>query len=285
MEFSDLSLRESLDSASLIFGWGLVSLEGIKPLEPSIDTIGILARSISDIQLVASVLRVVANPLPDYGHATLQNCRFGLVKTELFDSLGSSSLKGAWQQAKDVLNQAGATIEETDLGEEFNGWEGRGGRFDSIINAAASVTCFREYTLDPNHISSSVAHQVKLGMPTRDVAKILDDLAALRPKFDQIAQRYDAIIAPSSLDVAPRKYDDDTIEIGGIWSGLHVPVISIPGLAGVNGLPIGLTMVASRCVFRGSSAAADRISDTMMETYSELQSLLQKRLLELEKRI
>jgi amidase len=241
-------------------------------MEPSIDTIGILARSISDIQLVAGVLRVVANPLPDLSHATLKNCRFGFVKTELFDALGSSSLKGAWQQAKDVLTQAGATIEDIDLGEEFNGWEGKGGKFDRIFNAAASVACFREYILDPDHISSSIAHQVKQGIPTRDVAKILDDLAVLRPKFDQIARHYDAIIAPSSLDVAPDKHDADTIEIGGIWSGLHVPAISIPGLAGMNGLPIGLTMVASRYVFRGSSA--DAVLDTMIKSCSTRPSLL-----------
>jgi len=230
-------------------------------------------------------LRVVSDPLPDLANATLKNCRFGFVKTELFDSLGSSSLKGAWEQARNALSEAGATVEELDLGEEFNGWEGEGGRFDTIINPAASVACLREYTLDPNHISPSIAYQVRQGIPTRNVAMILDDLAALRSKFDQIAGQYDAIISPSSLDVAPNKHDADTIEIGGLWSGLHVPAISIPGLAGVNNFPIGLTMVASRCVFRGSSAAADRISDTMIETYCGQPSLLRKCLLELEKRI
>ena len=228
-------------------------------------------------------MRVVADPLPDPGNATLENCRFGFVKTELFDSLGSSSLKEAWEQAKNALGKAGATVEEVDLGGEFKGWEGEGGRFDTIINAAASVACLREYTLDPNHISSSIAHQVKQGIPTRNVAKILDDLSALRPIFDQIAQQYDAIIAPSSLDVAPNKHDADTIEIGGIWSGLHVPAISIPGLAGVNCLPIGLTMVTSRYVFRGPSA--DTILDTMMGVYFELPSLPRRCSSEQEKRI
>lgn len=40
---------------------GLVSLRGIRPLQPISDSIGILARSVSDIQLVARTLGVMRN--------------------------------------------------------------------------------------------------------------------------------------------------------------------------------------------------------------------------------
>lgn len=31
-----------------------------------------------------------------------------------------------------------------------------------------------------------------------------------------------------------------------MWSILHVPVINLPGFAGLNGLPIGLSLVGGR---------------------------------------
>lgn len=251
MAYSASSLRKSSQfGVKLKDRWGLVSLEGIKMLEPSIDSIGIFARSIGDIQMVSDVLGIVRDRAPEPNGAQLRQCRFAFIKSELSDSHGSESLKTIWEKAKLTLTRSGATIEEVELGEEFKGWEGPGGRFERIIDAAASVACWREYTLHPDSTSDSIAHRVKYGAPDKDSARIHDDLAALRPKFDNIASQFDAVITPSSLSQAPKRGEADSIEIGALWSGLHVPVINIPGFAGIDGLPIGLTMIAPRYVGR-----------------------------------
>lgn len=189
-------------------------------------------------------------PLPDIDRSQIKHCKFAFIKTDIFDPLGSASLKLAWEKAKESLIQAGATIEEIELGPEFDGWEGVGGQCEKIVNGPASVSFLREYTLDPDRVSKSIAHRVNSDAPSKAVARLYDELAALRPKFDQIAQQYDAIITPSTTDEAPKKLEKDTIEIGALWTGLHVPAVGIPGLAGVNGLPIGLTMLAPRYVAR-----------------------------------
>jgi len=227
---------------------GLVSLEGIRPLQPISDSIGILARSVSDIQLVARTLGVMRNQVPNLSHTSLTQCRFGFLKTELFDKHGSESVKSVWQQAKEALTRAGAFVEEIGLGEEYNGWEGTGGRLDTFIDAGGSVACFRECTLHRDLVSDAVLERVETPISRTELTQITVDLAALRPKFDKIAKGYDAIITPSSLVEAPKLSEKDVPDYSTLWSGLGVPMINVPGFGGINGLPIGLLLVAPRYV-------------------------------------
>lgn len=81
-----------------------------------------------------------------------------------------------------------------------------------------------------------------------ELTQITDDLAALRPKFDKIAKGYDAIITPSSLVEAPKLSEKDVPDYSALWSALGVPMINVPGFGGINGLPIGLLLVAPRYV-------------------------------------
>jgi Asp-tRNA(Asn)/Glu-tRNA(Gln) amidotransferase A subunit family amidase len=75
----------------------------------------------------------------------------------------------------------------------------------------------------------------------------MDGIAALKPKIDEIARRYTALIAPSVPDEAPVGIEHTgSAAFNGIWTALHVPVVNLPGFKGVNGLPIGLSLIAPR---------------------------------------
>ena len=75
----------------------------------------------------------------------------------------------------------------------------------------------------------------------------LDAAAALRPAFDEIARRFDAVLTPSAPGEAPvgLASTGDSI-FNGLWTLLHVPCISLPGLTGPHGLPLGVQLVAPR---------------------------------------
>lgn len=137
-------------------------------------------------------------------------------------------------------------MEEIELGEEFKGWEGTGGRYDKIVFTAGGVSCDMEYKLGRNQVSDTVIERAEHGIDRQEMVEIWDELAALRPKFDKIARKYDGIITPSSLVEAPRRDEDDVSDFCTLWTGLHAPTINIPGFGGENGLPIGLTMVGAR---------------------------------------
>ncbi|KAI1040148.1 hypothetical protein LB505_012354 [Fusarium chuoi] len=74
-----------------------------------------------------------------------------------------------------------------------------------------------------------------------------DSLAAMRPVFDFIASQYAAVITPSVPDEAPVGLESTGSHIFcAMWSGLHVPVLNVPGFKGDHGMPIGLSLVAPR---------------------------------------
>jgi Asp-tRNA(Asn)/Glu-tRNA(Gln) amidotransferase A subunit family amidase len=224
-------------------------MDGVKPVEPMTDAISVFARSITDIQLVATTLGVMRHQLsPDISQTNLSQCRFGFFKTDLFDSLGSESVKMVWEKAKGALRDSGALVEDLDLGPEFDGWEGVGGKIGKIMDSAADVSTFGDYTANRNRVSETILDRAKNVVPRTEVVKIYNKLAALRPKFDAIAGQYDAIITLPTLVEAPKLSANDVPDFAALWSCLHVPALCLPGFAGVNGLPIGLTMVAPRYV-------------------------------------
>ena len=158
----------------------------MRPVEPLTDSIGILARSIPDIELVAKTLGVFRNQIPDFTYTTLKQCRFGLFTGEL-DHLASEGVKLVWEKAKLALLNAGAVVEDVDFGEEFNGWEGADGKLGRIMNSAADISTFKDYMVNRGELPESILHAAEHGIPRDETVKIYDQLAAIRPKFDEIA--------------------------------------------------------------------------------------------------
>ena len=94
-----------------------------------------------------------------------------------------------------------------------------------------------------------------------------DGCARLRPVWDEIASRFDAVFTPSVPDEATVGIEStgDPVSVSApntvllrriitnepksfcsIWTILQVPCLNVPGFAGENGLPIGLTLVGPR---------------------------------------
>jgi len=75
----------------------------------------------------------------------------------------------------------------------------------------------------------------------------LDRVAELRPRFDAMASEFDAVMTPSAPGEAPVgvAFTGDAI-FNGLWTALHVPCISLPGLTGPHGMPVGIQLVGAR---------------------------------------
>src|SRR6202046_2362165 len=84
---------------------------GVKPAAESIDTIGWLARSLADIELLTAVLRMQAPQPP----RTMNSApRIGLCRTEMWDS-AQLETKAAVEGAAAALAKAGATVRDVKL--------------------------------------------------------------------------------------------------------------------------------------------------------------------------
>lgn len=105
-----------------------------------------------------------------------------------------------------------------------------------------------DYSVGASKMHPNIACHVENTALTRKAQlEAYDGCARLRPVWDSLASKYDAIITPSVVDEAPvglEKTGDASF--CSMWTVIHVPCLNIPGFAGENGLPIGLTLVGPR---------------------------------------
>jgi Asp-tRNA(Asn)/Glu-tRNA(Gln) amidotransferase A subunit family amidase len=107
---------------------------GVWPAADSIDTIGLHARSLDDIELLADVLRMQTPAPPRKMDRAL---RIGLCRTVAWDD-AQPETKAAVEDAAAALGKAGAAIEEIELPDAFKGMHGVA---RSTINFVERAAC------------------------------------------------------------------------------------------------------------------------------------------------
>jgi len=108
-------------------------------------------------------------------------------------------------KAREILRSHGAIVEDIDVPREFDqilAWH-------AVLLAKEGQTSFLgQYLTDRTKINEQrIAGFVEQGHETSREAQLQasDNLARLRPIFDEIASRYAIVITPSVVDEAPGK--------------------------------------------------------------------------------
>ncbi|KAK5110429.1 hypothetical protein LTR62_005780 [Meristemomyces frigidus] len=225
--------------------WGAISREGQKVYSLILDTLGLYARSVEDLKVLASVFGLKDDRVPEVKEDGVRGLRFGVLKTMVWEHAGPG-LKDAMAKGVGLLKARGAEVTEFEFPSTFSklpDWH-------TIILKSDGRTAFRpEYLTAKDQLDQSLIEHVEEthGYTRRDYLEAYDGVAALRPKWDEIASRYDAVIVPSVPDEAPEGIASTGNAIfNSMWTALHVPVINVPGFGGQNGMPIGLSLTASR---------------------------------------
>lgn len=244
--------------APLIDSFGSVTKEGFKPSSLTLDSPGYFARSVADLQLLTDALGIEDDQAPVT--TPLGKRRFAFINTSQWAPTDrpapSSELIRAWERGQTLLRDTGAEVVELDLPVDFDGIS-RG--LNMVIMNAEARTCFQpEYAIDRKDReagSSRVADGViavtegRLDpAPTKaEYLAAMDELARLRPIFDEIAREYDAVVTPSTPGQAIEGlgWTGDS-RFCGMWTALHMPCVNIPGFASDDGMPLGLTLVSAR---------------------------------------
>jgi Asp-tRNA(Asn)/Glu-tRNA(Gln) amidotransferase A subunit family amidase len=155
----------------------------------------------------------------------------------------SEELMAAWSESKRLLVAAGATVDEIDLPTEFSTSISQ-----SIFYGENRVNYLAEHIIAKDKLHPLIVDRVEQTSPSRkELLKALDLYGVLRPRIDEIAQKYDAIITPSVPGIAPTGlgFTGDQ-RFCKMWTALHVPCLNIPAFNGPDGMPLGLTLVAAR---------------------------------------
>jgi amidase len=230
-----------------VFGFkptfGAFNRRGVYPAAESLDTIGLIARSIEDIALASAVLEM--RPAAQL-QAPERPPRVGVCRTPLWQTAQPETV-AAVEDAAQKLAAAGAQVRSITLPDEFAGL--RNAARETINNFERAAAMAPEWAYRRDLISDRLRKRIELGraMPHAEYAATLRLGETCRNALPRVFEDLDMLLAPAANGEAPRGLSDTgDPDFQALWTILYVPTLTIPTHRGRNGLPVGVQLVAPR---------------------------------------
>lgn len=165
-----------------------------------LDTLGFYARSINDLEMIAEVFRLQDDE-QETSQYDLKGAKFAFCKTEIWNQAGEGTIQ-AMQKAAEILKRRGAQVDDIELPSEFDDFPKYNHR---VMYAEGRVSFLGDYYLAKGKLNPFIVGVVENEhkITKRQQLEAFDMIGSLRPKFDSIAEQYDAVITPSVPDEAP----------------------------------------------------------------------------------
>jgi Asp-tRNA(Asn)/Glu-tRNA(Gln) amidotransferase A subunit family amidase len=218
--------------------YNLICRGGIQFAAESRDTIGLLARDLDDVDLVASVLtRRDLSPRRDTPP------KIGLLRTPFWD-LASAETRNAVEDAAKRLSAAGVGMRDVSLPASFEALsEAR-----SVINPVERARALaHEWANERDLISTGLSRQIEEGLkiPYATYVRSLQRIKACRDQIPELFGDCDVLLAPCVNGEAPKGLEaTGDPKFQEFWTALHVPTLTLPTHKGPNGLPVGIQLIA-----------------------------------------
>ncbi|MGH7824798.1 MAG: amidase [Candidatus Binatia bacterium] len=233
----------------------LISRHGILALSRTLDHVGLFARSIDDIALLAAQLVGYDERDPD----TRPRARipfvevaaeepplppmFAFVKTPYWERTDEETREGF----AELIEHLGDRVEEVELfPSAVEAWQWH----RTIMEAEMAANLEQEWEKGRDRLSGLLRAHIERGREVRAV-DYQRAIAHIRPIYESFLelfeQRYDAILTPGAAGAAP-----EGLESTGdpafctLWTLCGMPAVSLPLLQSAGGLPIGVQLVGPR---------------------------------------
>lgn len=234
--------------------FGRVSRTGVLRTSGHLDTLGVFARSLDDLALLADVLLAYdardeyMAPLPRPAITKLMNQdlvgapRLAFMRTPYWDK-AEESTKDAFRELIEVTDGA---VDIVDMPPIFTKVHDALGKLMSSDFAAELGDLYRDHKdkMSPQLIEIIERGQ---GVSKEDLKQVFELQEACGDLLDTYFDDYDAILAPSACGEAPKGLTS-TGDPGfsTIWQFVGKPCLNLPLFDGPNGLPIGAQLIGQR---------------------------------------
>jgi Asp-tRNA(Asn)/Glu-tRNA(Gln) amidotransferase A subunit family amidase len=219
--------------------FGAVPTEGVRPCAERLDTVGSFGRDVADAALL---LGVMAGRPERFRPADLgDRPRIGFCRTHEWDEVAPSCRsvieEGVGRLAREV------DVVEVDLPASFEGLA----RSQTVVMLVETAQALTEELRDHPGALSATLHEMLAHPDLR--AELYEEavahIATCRSQLDEVFRGVDALVAPSVLSEAP-PIEEGTADplLCRSWTALGTPAVSVPGLTGRTGLPLGVQVVA-----------------------------------------
>jgi Asp-tRNA(Asn)/Glu-tRNA(Gln) amidotransferase A subunit family amidase len=232
---------------------GLIPRSGVLRLSRILDHIGVFARSLEDIALIAECLVGFDEADPD----TRPVARPPLVATALSEPPLPPRLAFApspvWDRAEpetqeafaELIDVLGERIERLDLPGPFaNGVDWH----RTILETDLAVNLAEDYERGRDMLSPSLREMIERGRRhlAFDYQRVVNAIPLLNRALEEAFSRYDAIVTPAAPGVAPVGRESTGSPVFcSLWTLCGLPALTLPLLQNEAGLPLGVQLVGA----------------------------------------
>ena len=216
---------------------------GIKMQCHSVDTLGLMARTLDDIALFrAAVLKL---PVLHIDH-DIGRPRIGICRSPVWDK-AEPETKALIEETATLLSGKGASVVDVAFAPSFT----------DIIDDHAVITGFesvRNYADERLRNPDKVSEELMNGPMKRGLAVSFDRYVAAQRKatafkahVDSLFDKVDLLLTPSAPGEAPQglAFTGDPV-FNSIWTLAGTPCVTLPAGTGPRGLPLGVQLVGLR---------------------------------------
>ncbi|PWR03903.1 amidase [Meridianimarinicoccus roseus] len=234
--------------------FGAIPRRGILAQSPSLDTVGVFARSPAEAAMLGEVLfgydvgdpATRLAPHPDLHRIATSEPPLAPV----FAIVQPPGWNEADQDLRDAFDELAAELGDQAFVAPLPKLFDDAAAVRERINFAEMARCYYTYGRDGGdvlgpHVRDAI--ETGNGILARDYLSALDMPKVLNAALDEIFDRCDAILCPAAPGPAPKGLDSTGSAIfNGLWTLCGTPAVTVPALTASNGLPMGLQLVAAR---------------------------------------
>jgi Asp-tRNA(Asn)/Glu-tRNA(Gln) amidotransferase A subunit family amidase len=233
---------------------GLVPRGGILQLSRTLDHVGLFARTLEDLALLAEQLvgydprdpdtRPRARPpfVSVAAEAPPMPPLLAFVKTPAWERAAEDTKEGF----AELVSALGDRVVEIELPESArSAWDWQ----RTIMEAEMAANLAAEWERGRDRLSEQLRALLERGREVRafDYQSALARIPQLNEGFAEIFERCDAILTPAAPGTAPRGLDSTgDPAFCTLWTLCGMPAVSLPLMQGANGLPLGVQLVGPR---------------------------------------
>ncbi len=252
---------------------GRISRHGVLIQSRYLDQVGLFARSVADLAMIAEPLMAYDAKDTDMRPAS----RPHLVETAAAEPPLTPVLaflkSPVWDQAEAATKEAFAELAEA-LGDDCDEVE-LPEPFDAavelhrtIMHADLAKSFAAYYSRGKDRLSAVLREMIESGQKVRavDFNRAVEWQGVLNAGLERLFERYDAIVTPATTGEAPVGLDSTGSPVFcTLWTYCGTPAVTLPLMQGPSGLPLGVQLVGRRGddarLLRTARWLVDRVAD------------------------
>jgi Asp-tRNA(Asn)/Glu-tRNA(Gln) amidotransferase A subunit family amidase len=233
---------------------GLISRYRVLKQSRPLDTVGVFARSLEDLALIAEPLMAYDDRDPDMRPRAAPYISRIMAEEPPVEPHIAFVRSPVWGQAeettkdamRELVERVGKRVEIVDLPPTFDEAHDT---HRKIMEADLAVSFAGEYKDGKGRLSAVLCEMIERGQKVlaMEYNAAIARAGAFNEELDEIFGEYDAILTPSAAGEAPVGLESTgSPEFCTIWTLCGVPALNLPVLQGPNDMPLGAQLTGQR---------------------------------------